>query len=82
MGVFDNYECDNQLSLCDSCRHYRYSHCYLKECVYEQRLSCEGCVDHKKKTYKGTQCLKGCKRYCYSPAVVVGDTEDKWRIKQ
>lgn len=37
------------------------------------------CIDHKKKTYKGTKCLTGCKRYCYSPAVVVGNLEDKMR---
>lgn len=66
---------------CNTCRHHRYDYCYLKVCKYEEVLKCDGCVDHKKKTYKGTQCLTGCKRYCYNPDVVVEGLEDKWREK-
>lgn len=65
---------------CFSCRHIMGKEgCYLKECVFEPRLSCEGCIDHKKRKYKGTMCLKGCIRYCYNPDVIVGTEPDYWR---
>lgn len=71
---------DNQIKMCDSCRHSRYDHCYLHECEYEPRMSCNGCIDHKKKTYKGTKCLD-CKRWVFSPGVIVKNIPDCFRRK-
>lgn len=67
---------------CLSCKHIMGNDgCYLDECVFEPRLSCQGCIDHKKRSYKNTMCLKGCKRYCYNPNVITIGLEDHYREK-
>lgn len=64
---------------CDDCRHHIYNYCYMKNnCYYEPILSCEGCVDQKKRKFKGTECLH-CKRYCYNPDVIVEEIQDYYR---
>lgn len=77
---------NEQLTMCDSCGHYQYGNCYVKTCyhqtcVYEPKLSCTGCVDDTKKTYKGTKCLD-CKRWKpLLPCTIVKDIQDKYREK-
>lgn len=68
-----------QLSMCGICRHKKHNECYLQECIYEPMFSCNGCIDSEKKTYKGTKCLSGCKRYPYNPDVVTKELEDHYR---
>ena len=70
---------DIQLDICSSCRHKRFGGgCHLRSCCYEPKLDCDGCIDHKKKKYKGTECLH-CKRWCFSEQVIVKDIPDRYR---
>lgn len=67
---------------CKNCIHLKgSSDCYLKECYYEERLSCEGCMDHKKRNFKDTKCLK-CYRYCFNPDVLRKNISDYYRTEK
>lgn len=66
-------------SHCSNCLHQRgKDSCYLRECHEEPRLSCNGCIDWKKKSYKGTKCLH-CKRYCFNPDIIREGITDYYR---